>query len=171
MYKHKGFTLIEIIITLAVISILVGISAPSYNHWISGYRLKAAIRNLRSNMQKARVMAISENKTIEIRFDYSLSPGFYYFDTNDDNDYNIGEHKSDLASFGSKVDFGTGNAKTNWSNSSINQAARVFFTSNGNSFPASIYLENENKDVCYSITTSNAGTIKIRKYDGDKWIN
>ena len=58
--KNTGFTLIELMVAIAIISIVSIIAVPRFNDMIPRYRLKAAARNLQANMQKAKVRAIKE---------------------------------------------------------------------------------------------------------------
>ena len=59
-----GFTLIELIITVAVIGILAGIGFPSIMKWVPNYKIKAAAQELNGNMQKARLDAIKTNSKV-----------------------------------------------------------------------------------------------------------
>jgi Tfp pilus assembly protein FimT len=153
-------------IVIAMIGILSAIAVPRFNAWLPGYRLKSAVSDLQSNMQKARVMAIKGNLSVQIRFDNTNLPGFYYFDTIDDDAYTAGEFRVNLSSYSSGVDYGTGNASLNWSGNNCTQATAIGFGSRGTANQASVFLQNENAAVCYAVTTSIAGTAKVRKYNG-----
>lgn len=84
-----GFTLIELIITVAVIGILAGIGFPSIMKWVPNYKIKAAAQELNGNMQKARLDAIKTNSKVSATF-VTVSPctaaggGSYTF-TNDES--------------------------------------------------------------------------------------
>jgi len=164
--KTTGFTFVELMIAIALISILSIIAVPRFNDLIPRYRLKAAARNIQANMQKARLQAIKENNTVQIRFDNTISPGFYYFDTIDDNQYTAGEFIVNLSTYKSNIDFGTGNASLNWNGSSCSQASAISFGTRGTATPASVYLQNGDVTICYAITTTIAGGIKVRMYTG-----
>jgi len=122
-------------------------------------------------MQKAKIEAIKGHITVEIRFDNTVAPGFYYFDTTDDDSYTNGEFRIDLKNYKSDVDFGTGNATKNWNNDNCTQAAQIKFYSKGTANNRSVYLENKNHDICYAITAKTAGSIKLRKYNGKTQVS
>ncbi|WP_299978201.1 GspH/FimT family pseudopilin [Desulfobacula sp.] len=66
--RNSGFTLIEVMIVIGMIGILSAISIPSAMKWLPNYRLKAAARDLYSNMQKAKVEAVKRNTDVLIKF-------------------------------------------------------------------------------------------------------
>ena len=69
MHKNSGFTLVELIIVIAIIAILATIAVPAaINGWLPNYRLKAATRNLYSNLQKARLEAVKRNIDVIVIF-------------------------------------------------------------------------------------------------------
>ena len=89
-HGQAGFTIAELIMVLVIFSILAAIALPGYLSWLPNYRLKSAARDLVSNMRKARMQAVKENGNIVVRFDDSINPGFYYFDTNNDAAFTAG---------------------------------------------------------------------------------
>jgi prepilin-type N-terminal cleavage/methylation domain-containing protein len=68
MKKNKGFTLIEMMIVVAIIGILSALAIPSYNKFIAHQNLNAAARDLFSDMRSARVSAISQGVQYGIYF-------------------------------------------------------------------------------------------------------
>ena len=68
LQKSSGFTLIELMIAIGIISILASIAVPAVINWLPNYKLKAAARDLYSNMQKAKLEAVKRNTDAVISF-------------------------------------------------------------------------------------------------------
>lgn len=62
--KPNGFSLIEVLVTVAIIGILAGISGIALMKWIPQANLKRATRTIVSMGQDARVEAIKRNQRI-----------------------------------------------------------------------------------------------------------
>jgi len=73
---RRGLTLIELMITLAVMAVLVTLAAPSFYDFILTQRLKAAAQQFVTDMQFARSEAASRNQIVWVRF--SQLPGTCY---------------------------------------------------------------------------------------------
>lgn len=165
----SGFTLIEVIIVLAVVGIMAAIAVPNFYKWLPGMKLKGASRDLYSNMQKARMQAVKENRDISIRFNTATTPGFYYFDMDDDGSYTAGEFRQNLASYKYGIDFFSDSAPTNWNNDPCTMASVITFSKTGTANSGTVYLENEKKTIIYAVTSHVYGAVKIRKYNGSSW--
>lgn len=61
-----GFTLVELMITVAVIAILVSVGMPSYNDWIRKLELRNAAEAALHGLQLARSEAIKRNATVTL---------------------------------------------------------------------------------------------------------
>ncbi|WP_336984467.1 pilus assembly FimT family protein [Acinetobacter soli] len=63
MQKMKGFTLIELIITITVLAILATIAVPSFNSLLNRLKLNASARELMSKLVEARTQALTIRQT------------------------------------------------------------------------------------------------------------
>ena len=59
----------ELAVVIAIIGILAGMALPNLIGIMPRYRLKSAVLDLSSNMQRARLMAIKQNVTCTVNFD------------------------------------------------------------------------------------------------------
>lgn len=69
LYKaplQRGFTLVELIITLAVAAIIVTMAIPSFNTFVRGSRATTQVNDLITSLQFARGEAVKENKRVSI---------------------------------------------------------------------------------------------------------
>jgi len=104
--SHKGFTLVEMMITLTVASILVGIMVPNIRDFIRNNRLSGGVNDMLHSLQVARTEAIKRqngnvvlcgtaNPTASnatIACDYATFSGWFVFqDTNGNWQHDNGE--------------------------------------------------------------------------------
>ena len=64
--KHKGFTLIEMMITIAILGIALAIAIPSFTDWLNRKRIDGVANEFASLIQLARSESIKQNKKIFI---------------------------------------------------------------------------------------------------------
>lgn len=68
MYKNSGFTLTELMTTIAIIAVLAAIAAPNLIGKRSGTKLQGAVENLRGDLQLAKLKAVQENGFVAVAF-------------------------------------------------------------------------------------------------------
>lgn len=62
----KGFTLIELMVTITVMAILIAIAVPSFNKWLSKYQIEADTKDIYALIQDSRAKAFSQKEDIVI---------------------------------------------------------------------------------------------------------
>ena len=66
--RTLGFTLIEMMVVIAVIAVLSAIAVPSFMEYARNQRLNGAARQVYSDLMNARQQAVTENKKIIVEF-------------------------------------------------------------------------------------------------------
>jgi type IV fimbrial biogenesis protein FimT len=64
--SHRGFTLIEMMITIAILGIVLAIAAPSLSQYIAIHRAKGFAENFAQDLIMARSEAIRVNKPVQL---------------------------------------------------------------------------------------------------------
>lgn len=68
MHSSRGFTLIELMVTVAVLAILMAIAGPAFNDFFQRYRLRGAADDVTSLLASARAEAVARNRDVSIVF-------------------------------------------------------------------------------------------------------
>ncbi len=65
--QHRGFTLIEMMVVLAIMAIMATISAPSFSDYLANQRVRASTVDLLGTLTYARSEALKRNGTVFVR--------------------------------------------------------------------------------------------------------
>ena len=71
---QRGFTLIELMVTLVVLVVLLGVGIPSFNNWVVSTRMDTATMNLAGILKQARSEAVSRQRVIPTLVATRLTP-------------------------------------------------------------------------------------------------
>jgi len=69
VFGRRGVTLIELLITFAIVAILTVLVVPNLGKWIQHYRLRGVVREIVSEMELAKIKALKHNLEYRISFD------------------------------------------------------------------------------------------------------
>ena len=77
MQKESGLTLMELMVTIAIVAILASIAIPNYIGWMPKKRLQSDALEIQSSIQLAKLAAVKTNASVVLSFnpagdDYSI---------------------------------------------------------------------------------------------------
>ena len=64
----RGFTLIELVVVLAVLAILLAAGASNFSVWMTNSRIRATAESIQNGLQMARAEAVRRNTPIRFQF-------------------------------------------------------------------------------------------------------
>ncbi len=198
MYNQKGFSILELIVVVAIAAVVTGIIIPVYFSMKPTIRVNGAARQIQGDFMWARMRAVSENNDYVIAFgepNQILTNNTYYIYDDDDNDFiTVGTEAGELVKTVvipdeyEKVGYGYTVSKRTDNTTDLTEA--VTFNSGGatkpiwfkfepngrSNIPGGIYLildedkTNGRKDRSRAITVKT-GRIKIYDYNAikDEW--
>jgi len=67
-FKKEGFSLLELLIVLAIMAIISAIAAPNFMNYLAERRLNGAARQVMSDLMSARQKAVSLNQRVQVFF-------------------------------------------------------------------------------------------------------
>lgn len=76
--RGAGFTLIEMIVVLAIMGLMMGMSIPYFARFTRGIKLKSAASNISTVLQTARSYAVTERKNFLVVINDEIEGDLYY---------------------------------------------------------------------------------------------
>ena len=160
--NNKGFTLIELTVTLAVLGIMAAISIPSYFSWLPRHRLQTSVRHIYDDMNMARSRAVKTNADIGIEFNTSNETYRIFIDANQDQTLDAGETVLSTGTLENDVDI-TGSTFTSGDTYGFNSRGMSAGTT------GDVYLTNPSgRFLGVRVNTSGCLTV-INSTDGTSW--
>jgi len=155
---------------------LAAVAIPAFLSWLPNIRLKAAARDLYSNMQKIRMEAIKTNETWAIVFDPPANMYRVCSSSGADTNWstiadNTVTETVDLSTYRSGIGFGHGAATTDvpggaFPANNVSYGVNVLtFNNRGIGTAGYVYLDNQNHDnTVYAVGTQSSGVIMLRRW-------
>lgn len=149
MQNQKGFSLIELIVVMAIMGIAAGIAVPVYNNMKPQIRLNGAARQVMGDLMWARMRAISQNNEFKIFF---LDNHRYRILDDDDNNGIIKIDGSELTV--------TKDIQDKYHDVTFTSTANPIFHPKGNAAPAAT-INLTNSHGTKTVTIAITGRVKI----------
>ena len=127
---YRGFTLLEVLVTIAIVALLSGIVSNSMSSLASKYRLNSAGRELLSDFQNAKSRAVQNKKRVVL--DFNQNKNEYKMFVDRDRDYSLdgGEKKLKQCELGkgleiSKIGISFNNTETGFNSMGTPASCRI----------------------------------------------
>lgn len=177
IWDSRGFTLVELMVVVGLL-VFMGLLSTSFDtkSWLANSRLKGAARDLATNMQRARMNAIKENRTWGLLFDPAANT--YRFQILQDDGItwvNSTDPAIDLSTqYGSGVSFGQGAATVpaggSWGDGDgvTFGGERATFNPKGFGSAGYCYLTNA-ENGSYAVGSLSSGAVRLRRWVNNGW--
>lgn len=190
MKKEQGFTLLELVITIVILSVLLGLAIPGFSRWIPNYRLRSAARDIYSNLQYAKMTAVKDRAGCGLLFDVtgsryrvvSSGPNRNFESTSSSiSGDDVVLKTVNLSEYGSGVVYGPGSATGSieaggFDNNVTFAGDGIVFDSRGmvlsptgsTSTGGYAYLQN-NRNGAFGVGVLSGGVVVLRRWTGTAW--
>jgi type IV fimbrial biogenesis protein FimT len=147
--KQSGFTLIEMMIVIAIMGIFAGIAIPNYLSYMPKHRLNGAARRVMGDLMAARMKAVSQNCDVRVAFVADDAEYKIWTDSNNDGAIDSGEEI-------------TKNIQSNYHDVTISTTKNIEFHSRGTANPSgTITLTGSNSTNSKNVNIRITGRVKI----------
>ena len=178
MRCQKGVTLIELAVVLAIVAIMGLFMAPAIGEWVDNFRIRQAARGMSSDLQFAKMKAISTGVRYTVVFDVGGTTYSYVIFPDYDNDLvlDAGSETNDILKsvlFGRNISYDIAQSG-GIDFPAVSGHPAVAFNRSGlpiENFPVvpltnprNIYLLNTKNNKHLQVTISPSGRIGINEY-------
>ncbi len=157
--NHKGFTLLELMIVIAIVGVIAAMAVPSFSGNIERSRLKEAVESLKSDLMYARTQSIKTSSIIKVSLVKDGTGAWCYGINDADADCACGVVET--ADCGIKSIMGS-----RFKNVALNQAATVTFNPRRGTagYSGTKILSTTNHQV--KVVVSNQGRVTVCNVSG-----
>ena len=148
----SGFTLIEMMIVIAVFTIMAGIAIPSFMSLLPGMRLNGAARQVMGDLMAARMKAVKLNQRTKVFFDSSSQ---YRICDDEDNNGTVASGEGDVM---------TRNIQANYHDVTLSKTADPVFQSRGTAAGTIVTVTNASGSKYVKVATTGRVKIDLTPY-------
>jgi Tfp pilus assembly protein FimT len=171
-------------VVLAIVAILMGLSAMALSSYLPYSNLKRAARTIISLCQMARSEAIKRNTRVAVVFNPSNQTCTVYTEDGPDNNWNTEQdnelfRRFSLSDLRGEITFGHGVATKNISNATFSNSSsnlppnnRFVFNARGGIAGSlgTVYIQDINGNTMAITARSLSGSMIVRQWQGTQWI-
>ncbi len=90
----RGFTLVELMITIAILGLIAVLAVPNYQRFMMGWRLNGETQQFATALRTARSSAVMKNIDVVFTFDPDTDTYSWFEDADQDGNLDNGEYQS-----------------------------------------------------------------------------
>jgi len=148
--NESGFTLAELMVTIAVLAVMAMIAIPAFMSWMPGMRLNGAARQIMGDLMAARMKAVKQNNRFRVFFN---SPGTNEYQILDDDNNN------NSADSGEAITTPPKNIQDNYPDVSFSATTNPIFYPRGTAYGTTVTVTNPSGSKYVKVATT--GRVKI----------
>lgn len=174
--KSAGFTLIEVLIVMAIIGIAAGFTVPTFLNMLPNWRAKAAATDLFGNLQLAKTAAIRRGGDCVVTFSGNPDGGVacQYQISLINKTVSLNDYGSSIVFRGPVVGAiyprfeGDTGAQVTWT-MTFNSRGMISGNATDVNFSSMKFADADPKRTYYRAGATIAGVIRMQRYEGNTW--